>query len=848
MNIEEIFIVPYSHLDWGWGYYLGPSIHDINKANSRIIRDALKILEKYKEYRWCGIDKVYCLSTFWIEHPDMRDKLKQFIKEEKLDIAGGMISTPHLLGISSTHCSGETLIRNIVYGRQFLEKLIGLKFRNIVLQINDVTGMFSQLPQIAVKCGYRFLKFERPYSIYSKANIPLDFVWESPNGTKILCNRIPYGTAWKPHLYKSFEESMRKFQEYIEEVSKFSNINFLLVYQGGDWDPPHKELIDFVNEWNERRIKPKLKISTPTEYFEKIAEKEHIVIKGTLDNVSWAALYGIAGDKFRRQQRESSDLLLTSEKFLTIASLMGYHYPFRYLKWLWFREVLWEDHNTLAYLYPSDLETALKDIKYIKENASQLLKESLSFIASKTKIKVSENNIPIIVFNQLEWDRIDIVSAKVDFKLFNGYKYFKVLDSYGKEIPFQVLETKYDLDGSIKEASFIFKAEVPALGYNTYYIVLTDTKPSFNTHIKCFKSEESGKTKYVIENDYFLIKTVNGHISSIYDKRLSKEILKTEPILEMGNSILCEQIVNGLQGLTGEVKEILYSSNMFSPDIIEIVEDGPIRAILRFSFTYLENPLTLEIILYEGIPRIDFRTVINAQKTGRRFRVVFPLNIENGELSVDKPFNIEKVRPEAENYDCMERSWGKMGRVFGAYSWADLSTEEFGTALISRQNSGFILEKNKLSSILLLTADPDALGRFRKCTAFIGLDTYKLEYSLYPHQGDVYSGKVYNVAKEYLNPLIPVVGVEGNGNLPASYSFLRLKPENLKLSALFRQKKEIALRIFEIEGKETKASIELFKEIAKVYETDFLGNPTKTNDPLLFKKHEIKEIHTKLMT
>ena len=103
-------------------------------------------------------------------------------------------------------------------------------------------------------------------------------------------------------------------------------------------------------------------------------------------------------------------------------------------------------------------------------------------------------------------------------------------------------------------------------------------------------------------------------------------------------------------------------------------------------------------------------------------------------------------------------------------------------------------------------------------------------------------------AKEYLNPLIPVVGVEGNGNLPASYSFLRLKPENLKLSALFRQKKEIALRIFEIEGKETKASIELFKEIAKVYETDFLGNPTKTNDPLLFKKHEIKEIHTKLMT
>lgn len=848
MNIEKVFIVPYSHLDWGWGYYLGPSIRDINRANSRIIRDALGMLEKFPEYKWCGIDKVYCLATFWIEHPEMRDKVRHFIMENRLDIAGGMVSTPHLLGISSTHCSGESFIRNIVYGRSILEDLIGFKFKNIVLQINDVTGIFSQLPQIAVKCGYRYLKFERPFEVYNKINLPLDFLCESPDGSRILCNRVPYGTSWRPDTCGDFEECRKKFLRYLEELSKFSRINFLLVYQGGDWDPPHEELVKFVDEWNRRGLKPRLEISTPTEYFETISKKGFPVIKGSLDNVSWAALYGIAGDKLRRLQKEACDLLLTCERFLTVASLMGCSYPFRLLKGLWLREVLWEDHNTLAYLYPSDLEVALRDIRYIKEEALKLLENALNVIAGNIGIKSDDRYIPVVVFNQLEWDRSDIVSARIKFRLFNGYKYFRLIDKNGKEVPYQILNIEYDLDGSIREVSVIFKADVPAFGYNTYYAVLADTKPSFNTHTRCFESEESGRTTYIIENDFFRIRIVNGHLTSIFDKRLARELLKSESNLFMGNSILCEKVVNGSQGLTGEVEKILNSSNMFSPDRIEIVEDGPVRAVLRVSFTYLENPLAMEIILYEGIPRIEFRTIIEARKTGRRFRVVFPLNVENGVLSVDKPFNVERIKPEKEIYEGGERSWGKMGRVFGAYSWADLSSNGFGAALISRQNAGFILENNMLSSILLLTVTPDPLGRFRKCSEFIGLGIHKFEYAIYPHEGDVYSGKVYKAALEYLNPLIPLVGVEGCGNLPPSYSFLRIRPENLILSALFRNGEEIVFRIFNIEGKETRASLEFFRKLDEIYESNFLGEPLRESDPLVFKNHEIKEIHGKLAT
>jgi len=850
-NKKCIFIVPYSHIDWGWGYYLGPSIYYINRANSRIITRALELLDKYPEYKWSGIDKVYSLMGFWTLCLKLRDRLVEYVKEGRIDIACGMVSTPHLLGIASTHCSGESIIRNIIYGKKLLEKILNIKFKNIVLQLNDVTGLFSQLPQIALKCGYKFLKFERPFEVYNRLNIPLDFLWESPDGSKILCNRVPYGSAWKPNAYKNFNECKDAFLKAIETLLKFSKTDYLLFYQGGDWDPPHEELIEFIKEWNKRNLKPKLRIATPTEYFETIAKGEYDfpIIKGSLDNVSWAALYGVSGDEYRKLQRELVNLLLTCEKFLTIASFMGLPYPSKLLEKLWVTELLWEDHNTIVYLYPVDLEVFLNDMDYIKARANELLRMSLYIISSNIKPTKNEG-IPIVVFNQLSWNRSDIVSVKITFDLFYGFKHFRIIDRNGNEVPYQVIYKKFYLDGSLREAEILFKAEAPSLGYNTYYVVPSISEPSFTTPLKCFETEEAGTTSYIIENEYFRVRVANGHITSIMDKRTGKELLDISTSerlrgmgLYMGNAILCERVENGPLGLTGEVKGLQYSSSTFSPDKVEIVEKGPIRATLKVTFSYVENPLSFEIMLYRGIPRIEFKTTIEARATGRRFRVVFPLNVKEGKLSVDKPFNVESINPNEELYEGAERSHGKMGRIFGAYSWADLSNDECGVTLISKQNAGFILEGNRLSSVLLSTIDPAVLHRFRFCSKIIGIGAHEFEYALYSHEGDVHRGKVYQKALEYLNPLIAVVGIKGKGALPLLYSFLRVEPNNIVLSSLFREGKEVVFRLFEIEGKVTKCSLKFFKEYSEIRETNFMGSALNWGKRTLeFRGHEIKEI------
>lgn len=851
---KRIFVVPYSHIDWGWGYYLGPSIYHINQANVRIIRKALELLDKYPEYRWCGIDKFYTISTFWLLNPQLHEKIRKYVREGKIDIACGMVSTPHLLGISSTHCSGESLIRNIIYGRELFERILGFKFKNIVLQLNDVTGLFSQLPQIVFKCGFKFLKFERPFKLYNKLGIPLDFIWEAPDGSRVLCNRVPYGSGWKPYLYKSFEEAKEEFMKAIQPLLKFSKIDYLLFYQGGDWDPPCEELIHFVREWNQRNEEVKLKISTPTEYFETISKENYKfpVIKGSLDNVSWAALYGVAGDKHRKLQMKIVNLLLTCEKFLTIASFMGLKYPEEILKQLWIIETLWEDHNTIAYLYPSDLQAFHEDIKYVESKASELLNLALNTIASNIEL-TKMRGIPIVVFNQLNWDREDVVKVRIRFNTFSGFRYFKLLDVSGNEVPYQILNEKYNLDGSLREVEILFIAKVPALGYSTYYIVPSDSKPNYEGFLKCYKAEEVGTTSYIIENEYFRVRVANGHITSIIDKRCGVDVLQIvrhEKLrgmgLYMGNSIICEKVEYGFVGLTGKVEKVLYSSSTFSPDKIELIENGPIRAILRVHFSYLEDPMSFDIILYRNIPRIEFRIKIIARHSGRRFRAVFPLNVRNGRLFVDKPFIVEEIDITKESYECDERSFGKMGKVFGAYSWVDLCNEHYGVALISRQNAGFMLEnKHIISCILLSTVTPNSLLRFRNSPEMLGLGEHTFEYALYPHVGDVYQGKVYHKALEYLNPLIALANVEGHGNLPLSYSFLKVEPTNLILSALIRKDKEVIFRIYEIEGKNTSCKIQFFKSVTKLYETNFIGEIITEDEKkvLTFKAHEIKEIH-----
>jgi len=91
------------------------------------------------------------------------------------------------------------------------------------------------------------------------------------------------------------------------------------------------------------------------------------------------------------------------------------------------------------------------------------------------------------------------------------------------------------------------------------------------------------------------------------------------------------------------------------------------------------------------------------------------------------------------------------------------------------------------------------------------------------HNGDWRQAEMYKQAQEFHHLPIPIQA-EGNGELAPEFSFLKLSPNNLILSALKKAEDsdEVILRFFETKGEATEAEVELFKEIKGLTLVDLL--------------------------
>ncbi len=120
------------------------------------------------------------LKPYLDSHPEDRDYLRQLIAEGRVG-TGGSHSQP-----SETIIQGESLIRNIQYGRWYHEGFLG--DRPEIYMPWDVFGHVSQLSQILKKS--RFLGCVWSKNIRGAQAV---FWHEAPDGSVLLFKRVDYG-------------------------------------------------------------------------------------------------------------------------------------------------------------------------------------------------------------------------------------------------------------------------------------------------------------------------------------------------------------------------------------------------------------------------------------------------------------------------------------------------------------------------------------------------------------------------------------------------------------------------------------------------------------------------------
>ncbi|MGQ9597565.1 MAG: alpha-mannosidase [Thermoproteota archaeon] len=815
-----------------------------------IFTEMLNIMGKNPEYTYM-FEQALLMDVLHKLCPEQWETMKSLVSSGRLEVTGPYVQTDNNIP------SGESIIRNSILAQKTLKKIGG---KTKTLWMGDVFGQNAQMPQIAKLCGYEYLQFSR--GLFHK-NVKSEFLWEALDGTRALTYCGEYGGL---QFTWNVEDNLRKIGTIVKGLAGNSATDEVLLLSGGDWMVPAQNTPETVRRWNEQNI-PKIAFSSISKFFDSVSGKGIglQVIKGDMNPI----LRGTYSSRIRLKirNREVENRLITAEKLSTICSSMGVKYPDEELEEAWEKVLLNQFHDVLCgSCIDSVFEQALYWYAESEEIANRIIDRSLDFLAGKVNMKGGKGK-PILVFNPLGFARHDVVKLRLTIAN-PGVKSIRVFDDEGREVPVQLVERKHygeappphlpisiPIDfreepsgrvgytrmeecfserargtADLREATVVFVAEVPALGYRVFYFQEMSEEPSYSSNLHV--------TGEVLENKFYRITfNDNGTIKSIIDKNSDLELVDPEKPF-MNNLLL--QIDRGdlynvmpmldsrdplpiyLSGKLAEIAQEFHfedfklwdsveSRNM--PVKIEIVEEGPVRAtikvsgILRF-WVGINIVFTQFVYLYNDLKRIDFETRLLPSGKQYRIRVCFPVNVREGSIRHEIPFgHIE--RPEGE---------------YPVQNWVDYSDAEKGLCIINCGLPGNNVINDVATISLLRSVAFEYKGVSEK--GYEEKVPHSFKYSLIPFKKEDPEYLPWNHAAEPNSPLIARVVSKSSGGLPPKHGFIKVEPDNVVLSSLTRDGDHFLVRVYEAKGSKTICRMETSLPFKGAVEVNCLNRET----------------------
>ena len=501
-------VVPSSHQDIAW---MDTPAECMKFRDQYMITPALERLKENPHFCF-SVENALNLYEYLGKHPERLKDIIKYTTEGRLEW-GATYNQPY-----EGLYAGEALIREAYYGKKKLEAIIpGGKF--ICAWSEDVPGRSLQIPQIFSKAGIQYLQFSRFQ--------PGLYHWYSPDGSHITC--------WTPGQYEESGRAIRNARTEEERTDLFKkkisawNDYYLkrklppdfIYISSEDFSKP-LNYDKYFEDWNHNvryghADLPYIQYATGTGAIREVSEGNGKIdsIMGEDPNL-WLYIHGPTHEKAIKNERLSSKVLTAAEKFSSIAAVLKGNfkdYPQKEFDQAW-QQAIYPDHGWGG--VHGDITDQIFANSYLKavETADSILKEKLSYIASKIRLRAE--GIPIVVFNPLSWSRTDPVSVSLNTEGIYSSD-FELVDARGRQVDYQVISSPEKGTGSYITLTFIAR-EVPSIGYETYYLL-----PGREGDSKTLPININGN---VIDSKYFKVTLGSGGILSIYDKDLQKELIR----------------------------------------------------------------------------------------------------------------------------------------------------------------------------------------------------------------------------------------------------------------------------------------------------------------------------------
>lgn len=633
----EIGMIGHTHIDVAWLWTLAQT----REKAQRSFSTALRLMEKYPEYIFQS-SQPQLYAYVKESDPVLYERIKERVRQGRWEVEGAM-----WLEADTNISSGESLVRQILYGKQFMREEFGVE--SSMLWLPDVFGYSAALPQILKKSGV-------PYFFTIKMNwnetnkLPHDhFIWEGIDGSEVFA---VLGDAYVKTLDPATVMSTwRSFKD-----KKNANLQISTFGHGDGGGGPTADMLEQY-----RRLKgglpgfPKL---THEKSLKTIRRIEEQFAKNTAEVgfvPRWVGeMYlemhrGVyTSQAHNKKNNRLSELLYES---LEVAStslglLQGWEdYPTEMLSRNWHTILKNQFHDIIP-------GSSIRQVYEVcdKEYAALLAEGREAMDGALDRLAAGVSAKGLLVYNPAPFAYTGVVETDL---------------------------------GAVSVEN------IPANGW----AVVTPAPAPATVSVSDRR----------IENERLVVRFDGSYrLLSVYDKLADRELIAEGTV---GNALTVYEDYPRCYD-AWEITEY-YSQKKWSVDNVVKVETLDLGHKGGFAVTYAygNSTFTQTVTLSSGASRVDFATEVDWQEDHVLLKAEFPLAVRATHATYEIQFG-HVERPVHRN-----TSWDQAKFEVCAHKWADLSEADYGASLLNDCKYGYSMRDGVLALTLLKAATyPDPVA------------------------------------------------------------------------------------------------------------------------------------------
>jgi alpha-mannosidase len=806
MKQFSIAAVGNSHIDMAW---LWPWTETVEVVHNTF-GTALQLMREYPDFKFTAST---AQAYEWIEekYPAMFQEIQQRVKEGRWEVIGGMWVEPDL-----NMPDGESLVRQVLYGKRYFRQKFG---KDINIGWNpDSFGYNWQLPQIYKRSGIDYFVTQKLLWASEFTKFPYRlFWWQAPDGSRLLtyfpsdyANPIdPQKMARDAAIYGPM---MWKYNGGTNSAPTGGLDTMYLFGVGDHGGGPTRQDLDTALRWQKGDlVYPKINFSTAVQYFADLEKNKSELNIPTWDGELYFQYHrGVqtTQSEEKRGNRQNEELVLNAEKVASIDTLFGAAYPQQNLDSAW-KDILFNQFHDI--LPGSGIAINYVDAARRYAVASRIDRDIIQTGLSDIASRVISYGVSVLIFNPLSWTRTGEVEFEVQFP--NGENKVGAIGPDGNPLPIEVLDSNWRT-GRLRVR--LLATNVPALGYELVQLVPQATLPSAKLWLKA--------TADSLENKFVRLKVdpKTGCITSLIDKSSNTEALAL-PVQSEGSPAASPEGLpcgNLLQAFVDKPKRwdawnidadfVKQHWDLMQADEVKLVENTPLRAVIRVKHHFQKSTFVQDITLYPGIPRVDVHMQADWHEQHVLLKVAFPVSARSDKATFEIPYGSVE-RPTTRNTPAEQAQF-----EVPALRWADISDAIHGFSLLNDSKYGYDAKDNVLRLSLLRSPtwpDPET-----------DQGQHEFTYSLYPHGGTWREAMTVRQGYELNYPLMTQTTAKHPGMMMPQHSFFSTTQDNVIITAIKKAAADNALivRFYEWAGKKGDVVLQLPTTATQAWETNLM--------------------------